>query len=84
MQKAGAAELLRHGSGHELLHARDVFARASIHFDHFANLYEQRNFYDCASRQSRWFTAGTCSITFQTWIGFNDFQFNKVWWSKQR
>lgn len=61
-----------------LLHARDVFTRAGIHFDDFADLYEQRNFNHSASRQGSRFAASTCGITFQARIGINDFQFNEV------
>ena len=59
-----------------LLHARDVFTRAGIHFDDFADLYKQRNFNHSASRQGSRFAASTCGITFQARIGINDFQFN--------
>ena len=73
----------QHGgyAGHhdaKLLHAGYIFARASIHFDHFANLNEQRNFNHRASRQGRRFTAGTRGVAFQARIGFNDFQLNEV------
>ena len=61
-----------------LLNARDVFTRAGIHFDDFADLYKQRNFNHSASRQGSRFAASTCGITFQARIGINDFQFNEV------
>ncbi|ABV14763.1 hypothetical protein CKO_03686 [Citrobacter koseri ATCC BAA-895] len=61
-----------------LFNAGYVFARARIHFDHFANLDEQRNFNHCASRQRSRFAASTCGIAFQAGIGIYDFQFNKV------
>ena len=62
----------------DLFYARNVFAGAGIHFDHFADLYEQRNFNDCAGRQGSRFAASTSGIAFQTWVGFNNFQLNEV------
>lgn len=52
-----------------------------IDFDYFVNLYEQWNFNYCVSRQCGWFVVSICGIVFQIWVGINNFQFNKVWWS---
>lgn len=64
----------------KLFYVGYIFVRVSIYFNYFVDLNEQWNFNYCVSRQGCWFIVGICGVVFQVWIGFNDFQFNEVWW----